>query len=82
MCSRPTAYPQREEEAHPLLPPQSLIQQSLRQLVVVEQPLHPEPEPGSQPQPRPQRLQLPELQPQLVLELHIWRAEQEPEPLS
>ena len=82
MFASPTTYPQREEEAHPLLPPQSLVQQSLRQLVVVEQPLHPEPEPGSQPQPGPQRLQLPELQPQLVLELHLRRAEQEPEPQS
>lgn len=67
--------PQCQKATHPLLSPQSFLQQPLDQRLLLEQHLQPQP----QQELEPQILLLQELQPQLVLELHLWLPQPEPE---
>lgn len=71
---------QCQKATHPLLPTQPFLQQPLHQRVVVEQPVHTQPQPKQQP--KRQLLFLQELQPQLIVELHLRVSQSQPEPQS
>lgn len=80
LCLFPKS-PQCQEATHTLLQTQPFRQQPLHQRVVMEQPLHTKPQSQSQPQSQlqSQLLFLQKLQPELIVELHLWVPQSQPE---
>ncbi|KAM3610746.1 uncharacterized protein V6R79_008380 [Siganus canaliculatus] len=70
-------WPEETRQHHQPQLQRKLLQQSVHQHIVLEQPLHPQSE--QKPQQEPQLLLLQELQPQLILELNIWDTQSQQE---